>query len=197
MTSPVLVARFPEDASPPRGRPLIDAATECGCGWVAIRVDESLGGLRATIEAAAAAQVGVLVELADTKGIAELADACAALAPLSVPALRDRLVVVVPGERHGRRLRADARWAPSALDLDGRAGLRHRYARFAPNHHRAQADCDDLVVPAGMYDAAGLGKLAATLKLRGARLFVAGAGRGEAAGLAARGVHGLILDPRS
>lgn len=197
MTAPILIARFDDEHGPARGKPLVAAARDAGCSWVAIRVGESVGGLRATVEAGAAEGIGVMVELGSTLAISGLQEACAALAPLTVPALRDRLLVVVPGERFGRRMRADARWAPSALDLDGHSGFRLRLARAFPNHHRAQADCDDLVVPHGMFEGDRLAKIAGTLRLRGARLIVDRAPRDEAASLAARGVHGLIVDARA
>lgn len=178
-----------------RGAACVADAAADGAGWVALRVADDVRGLGAIASAAAARRMGVIVFLDSTAALHELGGALAALGPQEPAKLRDRLLVVVPGERIGRRVRGDARWAPSALDL-GAALAGGMFARFVasrfPNHARAKADADDLVVPAGRFDAASAAALAAMLRRRGARLWVLG----ESAGAGADCAHGVILRAR-
>ncbi|MCE9634867.1 MAG: hypothetical protein K8T90_04105 [Planctomycetes bacterium] len=167
-----IAAEFDDDG-PQRGRPLVDAARAVGAGWVVLRVGSTLGGLQATARAAAEGGLGLIVRLDDTGGIADLADTLHALGEQSVTALRDRLLIVVPTERIGKRLRADAKWAPSAADLATVQGSYMGFFRkFAPVYVRASCDTDDLVVPHGFFPPPKLVKLADKLRTRGARLWI-------------------------
>lgn len=195
MSGPAIVAEFGEGTSPARGAPLVEAAREAGASWVALTAGADLGGVRATVRAASERGLGVFVRLDDTRAIAGLAEACGDLGELSVPGLRDRLVVVVSSELAGRRLRGEARWAPSALALglpDG--SLRRWFRRTFPHHLRGRADCDDVVVRTDLLGILAIGdRLVPEVARRGGRVWVEGARREDLPALTASRVHGVVL----
>ena len=195
MSGPVVVAEFDEDASPPRGAALAEAAQAVGAAWVAISTGADLGGVRATVRASAERGLGVFLRLTDTRAIDGLAEACADLGELTVPLLRDRVVVVVASQVAGRRLRGEAGWAPSALALGAHGNPVRRWLRRTfPHHLRGGADCDDLVVSRGLFDDTALaGSLVPGATRRGARVWVEGALDEELPSLAAARVHGVVL----
>lgn len=160
-----------------RGAEHVARAAADGADWVALRVAGDLRGLRAAAAAAGSRRIGLMLFFESSAVFPDLRAELEPLAPLDPASLRDRLLAVVPGERMGRRLRGEARWAPSALDLGAalRGGLFARLiaGRF-PNHARAQADADDLIVPAGRFGTSAGSALADTLRRRGARLWVLG-----------------------
>lgn len=194
MTTPQIAAEFDDDTGPARGRPLVDAARDAGAGWVVLRVGATLGGLAATARAAAERGVGLVLRLDDTRGILDLADALAPFGAQSVPELRDRVLVVVPTERIGKRLRADARWVPSAADLATVKGsYMGFFRRLAPVYVRASCDADDLVVPHGFFPAPKVAALAAKLRARGARLWIEDVPPADVASLGDSPAFGVIV----
>ena len=203
MSDAVLIAPF--DGDGPRGGDLVRDAKRAGYAWVdagPIGDEDDDDGraanarIRATISAARTERIGVVLTLENTRTADSLAalweSAGEELSERTVPNLRDRLLVVVPGERHGKRLRMAAPWAPSALDLAGRTGFRRHLAKLMPNIHRAQADCDDLIVPHALFPPQRLAALAQKLRTRGARLIVRAARQEDAARLGQAGVYGVV-----
>jgi hypothetical protein len=188
MTAPLLVADFVLGGERPSADAVVKAAVARGAALVAAviaeeeddtlvaEVDEHrVGGLARLAAVSLRHQVGLLLRLRDTTPIAWLAQALGEGKDASAaPRLRDRFLIVVPNERIGRRLRADAPQFPSGYELptSGDALL----ARFLPvNLRRGAADADDLVVPWGRLDPARLAsKIAPDLAKRGARLWLSG-----------------------
>ena len=160
---------------PKPGRPLVDAARAAGGSWVVHSTGADLGGLRATAVAASQGGLNLMVRLGDTRTFLDIEETLAVLGELSVPALRERLLLGVADERAGKRLRTDCRWAPSAADLGTvGGGLMGALRRVAPNFVRAACDADDLLVPDGMFPRPRLERLAAQLRRRGSRLWIDG-----------------------
>jgi len=185
MTSPIVVREFDLGAAKPTARDFVAAAVESGAAFVAADVidgdDETpeahVGGCRiAKLERFASEatrrSIGLFLRVPETSGVFGLRDALGVAKGTAATTLTERLLVVVSGERVGKRLRHDAPELPSALELTpaSRRGL----ARFAsPNFLRAAADADDLVVPWSDAGAARLvTKLASDLARRGARLWI-------------------------
>lgn len=167
------------------GRALVDAGRRAGGSWVVLRSGADASVARATVRATARAAhdvgVGLIVRIGDTKIIGDLEEAFAPYGDLSVAALRDRVLLVVASERSGRRVRTDARWAPTAADLGSLgAGFLRVVRRLAPNFVRGACLADDLVVPHDLFPPARLASVAETLSTRGGRLWVSGAGSSEA-----------------
>jgi hypothetical protein len=193
--APVLVAEFAGDDAPAPGAALVGAAAAAGASWVAISADDDLAPFRATLGAAAERGAGVFLRLRSTRALGDLEEACGGLGELTVQRLRERLLVVVETELAGRRLRTEARWAPSALTLGGPGGsLRLWFRRAFPHHLRGRADCDDLVVPADRFEVHALReRLVPGTRRRGGRVWVEGARREDLPALAGAGVHGAVL----
>ena len=190
----LIVADFDEDDDAPRrGKSLVDAARAAGASWVAFDADADCNGLLATARAARDAGVGLLVRVGDTKSLPLLEDALADLGERSVPALRDRLLVVVATERAGKRLRTEAPWAPSAVDLGAFTGFLSFLRRAAPNYVRAACLVDDVVLPHDLLPPARIAAVAVKLRSRGGRLWLSGVGRDAAASLAGGPAHGLLV----
>ena len=191
-----IVAADFDDDRPLRGRSLVDAARAAGATWAATSIDADCTGLAPTAKAARDAGMGLLVRLTDTKAAPGLEDALGALGERSVAALRDRLLVVVSNERAGKRLRTEAPWAPSAVDLGAFAGFLSFLRRAAPNYVRATCLVDDLIVPHDEFPPARLGALAAKLRLRGARLWLSDVPPDRVAGLSDGPWDGLLVRVR-
>jgi hypothetical protein len=186
VTAPVLVADFVLGGARPSPAEVVDAAASRGAAFAAAYVEEAdddsllaevdgerVGGLARLASAALRRQVGLVLRLRDTPPIKGLAKAFGEEKDATAsPRLRDRLLVVVPTERVGRRLRADAPQFPSAYELPSSGGA--LLARLLPvNLRRASADADDLVVPWGRLDPARLtNSIAPDLAKRGARLWL-------------------------
>lgn len=189
----VLAADFGDEERPRRGRTLIDAARAAGATWAVTSADADCTGLRATAKAARDSGMGLLVRIDDSKTAPGLADAIDLPGVPSVAALRDSLLVVVAKERIGKRLRTDAPWAPSAVDLGSFTGFLSFLRRAAPNYVRATCLVDDVILPHDHLPPARLAALTAKLRLRGARLWLSGVGPERAAELAAGPWHGLLV----
>ena len=207
MTAPLLVADFVLAGARPSPAELVDAAVARGAALVAAVIAEEkddtlvaavdehrVGGLARLAALALRQQVGLLLRLRATTPIARLAQALSAEKDASAaPRLRDRFLVVVPNERIGRRLRADAPQFPSGYELptSGDAILT-RF--FSVNLRRASADADDLVVPWGRLDPARLvSKIAPDLRKRGARLWLSDVPEDEVDRATAVGAAGVIV----
>ncbi len=204
---PILVADFELGGARPSPAEVVDAAAACGAAFVAAVVAENdddtlaaeidgerIGGLARLAALALRAQVGLFLRLTDTPPISGLAralgverDAAAA------PRLRDRFLVVVPGERIGRRLRADAPQFPSAYELPSSGGA--LLARLLPlNVRRGGADADDLVLPWGRHDPARIAtRIAPDLAKRGARLWLSDVPENEVDRATAVGAAGIVV----
>lgn len=207
MTAPLLVADFVLAGARPSPAELVDAAVARGAALVAAviaeenddtlvaEVDEHrVGGLARLAALALRQQVGLLLRLRATTPIVGLAKALSAEKDASAASrLRDRFLVVVPNERIGRRLRADAPQFPSGYELPTSGdALLTRF--FSVNLRRASADADDLVVPWGRLDPARLvSKIAPDLRKRGARLWVSDVPEDEVDRATAVGAAGVIV----
>jgi hypothetical protein len=205
VSAAVLVAEFLLDGSRPTAADVVDAAVARGARFLAADIVEGEGeapdahvaGHRvsslARLHAVALRhQVGLYLRLTDTLALPGLAEALGAAKETSAAKLRDRLVVVVDGERAGRRLRLDAPQFPSAFALgaEGRKGL----LRFmSPNFQRARSDADDLVVPWGRFDARALTRFRTDLAKRGARLWISGVSEPDVAAASAVGAAGVVV----
>jgi hypothetical protein len=194
MTSaPVLVAaEFDDDAL--RGARLIEAARDAGASWAVQRIGADAGSARATARAAAAAGVGLVLRVDDTRAILDLEEVLAPFGERSVPLLRDRVLLVVAAERTGKRLRADAPWAPSGADageLSG--GLLRLMRRYVPHVVRAVCMTDDLLVPHDLLPASRNASLAEKMRRRGGRLWLTQVPPERAAALRDGPAHGIVL----
>lgn len=207
MSSPVLVADFVLGGARPAPAELVEAAAVRQAAFVAAVVAEDendtlvaevdgqrLGGLERFASLAQRHQVGLFLRLRDSTPIAGLAKALSAEKDASAsPRLRERFLVVVPNERIGRRLRADAPQFPSGFELpvSGDAFLQRL---FSVNLRRAQADADDLVVPWGRLDPARLAsRIAPDLSKRGARLWLSDVPETDVERATAVGAAGLVV----
>lgn len=193
--SAVVVLESEGDTSPRGVRALVDAARRADAAWIAISADgEDAAPVRAAWRAASDAGLGLVLRLGDTRLLADLESAIDVAGERSVPALRDRLLVVVASERAGKRLRTDAAWAPSAADLGAfRGGLLGLLRRRAPNFVRATCVADDLVVPLGLLPDDRLPPLAAKLRSRGGRLWLSNVPQERAEALATGPWHGIVV----
>jgi len=192
----VTVAEFDDDAAPPRGRSLVEAARRAGATWVVLRVGKDPGGVKATARAAQETATGLVLRVGATEVRAELEDALAPLGERAVPLLRDRLRVVAATERIGKRVRSDVKWAPSAVDVgEFHGGPLTLLRRIAPNRVRAACVADDVVAPWDHLPAAKLTALAAKLATRGGRLWLSEVPpeREDEVRAAVPGVHGVIV----
>jgi hypothetical protein len=204
LSAPLLVADFELGDARPSAREFVEAAAARGAQFVVADVEEGdddsvearrdgrlVAGLARLADEAWRRQVGLFLRLSDTRALAGLRDALDVEKGAKVAALRDRVLVVVPGERVGKRLRRDVPEIPSALELStaGR-GL----SRFLPaNYRRAAADADDLVVPWDGPNAPALvAKVAPVLAKRGARLWVSNLKPEELDDASALPVAGLV-----
>ena len=205
MTAPLLVADFVLGGARPSPAEIVAAAAARGAAFVAAFVEkadddslvaeidgERISGLEGLASAAQRRQFGLVLRLRDTPPISGLAKALGEEKDAKAsPRLRDRFLVVVAGERVGRRLRADAPQFPSAYELPSSGGA--LLARLLPvNLRRASADADDLVVPWGRVHPARLtSSIAPDLAKRGARLWLSEVPESEidrATGVGAAGV---------
>lgn len=205
MSDAALVADFDLDGARPSAADVIDAAVARGARFLAADIvegddetpDAHVSGHRvsslARLHAVALRhQVGLYLRLTDTLALSGLADALGAAKDASAARLRERLVVVVDGERAGRRLRLDAPQFPSAyaVGAEGRKG----FLRFLPpNFQRARSDADDLVVPWGRLAARALTKLSADLAKRGARLWISDVAEPDVGAASAVGATGVVV----
>lgn len=207
MSPPVLVADFVLAGARPSPAELVEAAAARGAAFVAavieedddenlvVRVDgERLGALARLATIATRRRVGLFLRLHDTLPIAGLAKALGEERDRAAAArLRERIVIVVPGERVGRRLRMEAPQFPSAFELpsSGDSFL----ARLLPvNVRRAGADADDLVVPWGRLEPARLtSTIAPDLAKRGGRLWMSNVPEGELDRANAVGAAGVVV----
>jgi hypothetical protein len=207
VTAPVLVADFVLGGARPAPVELVEAAVARGASFVAAAIAEDdddalvaevdghrVGGLARLAALALRHQLGLLLRLHDTTAIDGLAQALGAEKDASAaPRLRERLLVVVPGERVGRRLRMEAPQFPSAYELPSSGDT--ILTRWLPvNVRRAAADADDLVVPWGRLDPARLAsRIAPDLARRGARLWLSDVPETEVDRATAVGAAGVIV----
>jgi len=202
----IVVADFEIGGAKPSSRDLVDAALACGAAFVAVDVvdgddetpDAHVGGRRvAKLERlrveAARRDVGLFLRVRDTLSVFGLRDALGVAKGVASETLRGRLLVVVDGERVGKRLRHDAPELPSALELS--AAKRRGLARLmSPNFLRAAADADDLVV---LWDDGGAEKVVARIApefaKRGARVWITGLRDADVARAAHLPVAGCVV----
>lgn len=205
MSGTPIVAEFEPGDARPDAAAAVAAAKSHGARFLAADVSDGdggdpeahVGGRRVSSLAGlhAAAQrhgIGLFLRLTDTRAISGLAAALGAAKEDSSARLRERLVIVVEGERAGRRLRLDAPQFPSALALGPSRG-RSLLGLLPLNLQRARSDADDLVVPWGRLDAAALTRLRTDLARRGARLWISGVCEGDVAAATAVGAAGLVV----
>lgn len=195
MTAPVIAVELAHGDARPADAALVAAARAAGAQWIVASADDSGAALLRTVRAAAAERLGLIVRLDSTRAIEGLGAACVPLGDLSVAALRDRLLVVVARELTGKRLRGEARWAPSALAMgDDARGFRGWFRRTFPHVERGRAECDDAVVRPSMFGPATLrDRLVPEVRRRGGRVWVEGLAAGDVAAFADTGVHGVIV----
>ena len=208
----VVVVDFGLEAVPPREvggvRKLVDAARSLDAATGAVDVGADAAGraivlaggeeafrLERLAHEARRAGVGVAVRLLDTRALSTLRDDLAVAEGALPEPLRDRVLVIVPSERIGKRLRHAARELPSAFELSARpTGLRSFLPRRSPNMLRAASDADDLVVPWGLLPRERLASaVLQTLQKRGARLWISAVPPAEVADARAVGAHGLLV----
>jgi hypothetical protein len=205
MSDVVLVADFVLGDARPSAADVVDAAALRGARFVAADIvdgddetpDAHVGGRRVSSLArlntvALRHQVGLFLRMRDTLALSGLGEALGAEKDVASVRLRERILVVVDGERVGRRLRREAPQFPSAFEFG--AGEKKGLLRFLPaNFQRAATDADDLVVPWGRFDARSLTKLRTGLAKRGGRLWISGVAESDVEAASAVGAAGVVV----
>ncbi len=205
MTAPIVVVDFELDGARPSARDVVARAVDHGARFVALDVvdgddetpDAHVDGRRVAkfarfVDEATRREIGLFLRVRDTLVLFGLRETLGVAKGSSSDDARGRVLVVVPGERVGKRLRREAPELPSALEVPaaGRRGL----ARFLTvNMLRAAADADDLVVPWNDDAPRLVARIAPSLAMRGARVWASGVREEDAQRAAASPVAGFVV----